>query len=458
MGVLADISKTEAAPCESSSASAELRVLDAPLGPDSFERSFSPWRITLIIVALGSVGMLCMFAMLAWLSLPILIQSVVGTIFMVVLMTPAVYLTLLRPMSRELRSRARAARLLTQIRENLEDRVRERTAELEQASQQVRQSLLILERTHRETVLITELAELLQTCGTASESREMMERFGPRLFPSESGAVYLYRASRNHLEFATGWGDPHAQLAMFPPDDCWALRRGRAHSMDGGHDLYCEHFSKTEPRVSTLCIPMMAQGETIGLLALWGGQGGIADATRRLATLAAEQIGLALANLQLRERLRDQAIRDPLTAMYNRRYFEETAARELRRAGESRTSVGVIMIDVDHFKRFNDTHGHEAGDAVLQKVGMTLQSHTRVEDVVCRYGGEEFVMLLPSLPADAILARAEEVRSAIHDLSVRFRGETLARISVSCGVSVYPDHGQTCSELVDAADHALYRA
>jgi diguanylate cyclase (GGDEF)-like protein len=120
--------------------------------------------------------------------------------------------------------------------------------------------------------------------------------------------------------------------------------------------------------------------------------------------------------------------------------------------------VGVIMIDVDHFKRFNDSYGHEAGDAVLQRVGLILQSHTRVEDVVCRYGGEEFVMLLPGLPGEAIVNRAEELREAIHELSVRFHGETLARITISCGVSVFPDQGRACAELIDAADHALYRA
>jgi len=179
---------------------------------------------------------------------------------------------------------------------------------------------------------------------------------------------------------------------------------------------------------------------------------------QRLATLVAERIALALSNLQLRDKLRDQAIRDPLTAMYNRRYFEETASRELLRAGEHGFSVGVVMIDVDHFKRFNDSYGHEAGDAVLQRVGLVLQSHTRVEDVVCRYGGEEFVMLLPGLPADAIAGRAEELRQAVHELVVRFHGETLATITVSCGVSAFPDQGRTCTELIDAADHALYRA
>jgi diguanylate cyclase (GGDEF)-like protein len=203
---------------------------------------------------------------------------------------------------------------------------------------------------------------------------------------------------------------------------------------------------------------MMAHGESTGLLVLESDAADIPEATRRLAVLVAERIGLALANLQLHEKLRNQAIRDPLTAMYNRRYFEETAARELLRAGENRSSVGVIMIDVDHFKRFNDSYGHEAGDAVLQRVGQMLQSHTRVEDVVCRYGGEEFVMLLPGLPSDAIVRRAQELRESVNELSVRFHGETLARITISCGVSMFPDQGHACADLIDAADHALYRA
>jgi diguanylate cyclase (GGDEF)-like protein len=324
----------------------------------------------------------------------------------------------------------------------------------------VQQSLLALERTHRESMLIGEAVGLLQACDTAAESEVMMERFGSKLFPGERGAIYLYRASRNLLELATGWGEEAQAVKTFPPEDCWALRRGRVHAIEGGGpDVYCRHLQSAAPSLaSSICIPMMAQGEATGLLVLEGPSTGIPEATQRLASLAAEQIALAPANLQLREKLRDQAIRDPLTAMYNRRYFEETAARELLRAGESGSSVGVIMIDVDHFKRFNDAYGHEAGDAVLQRVGLTLQSHTRVEDVVCRYGGEEFVMLLPGLPGDAIVRRAEELRESVNELSVRFRGETVAKISISCGVSMFPDQGHSCAGLIDTADQALYRA
>lgn len=405
--------------------------------------------------------MLVMFALFAQFQIasPVM-EAALGTCFMMALMLPTIYWMLLKPMRRELQYRARTARVLREAGAQLEERVQARTAELEQANLRAQQSLLALERTHRETSLISELLELLQACGTESESQRMMERFGARLFPDESGAIYLYRASRNQLEMATAWGGEPTQVKWFPPEDCWALRRGREHvSVGGKHDVCCPHLLKAEANpANAICIPMMAHGETTGLLVLESRGTAISEATQRLAILVAERIGLALSNLQLHEKLRNQAIRDPLTAMYNRRYFEETAARELLRAGESGSSVGVIMIDVDHFKRFNDSYGHEAGDAVLQRVGLVLQSNTRVEDVVCRYGGEEFVMLLPGLPPNVIVERAESLREAVGELTVRFHGETLAKVTISCGVSLFPDQGRGCAELIEAADHALYQA
>lgn len=433
---------------------------DSFVEPDLASSTPSAWRITLTIVAIGMAGLATMFALLAQVRYSLMMEAAVGLLYMLGLMTPTIYVILLRPMRRELRNQAAASRALQEIRAGLERRVRERTAELEQANLLAQQSLFALERTHREITLISELLELLQACGSEPESRRILEGFGPKLFPAERGAVYVYRSSRNVLELAVNWGDGEAQVKLFPPEDCWALRRGREHvSAGGGHDVCCQHLLRADGNpASAVCIPMMARGETTGLLMLENSVKKIPEETQKLAVLVAERIALALANLQLHEKLRNQAIRDPLTAMYNRRYFEETAERELLRAGENGSSAGVIMVDVDHFKRFNDSHGHEAGDAVLQRVGLVLQSHTRVEDIVCRYGGEEFVMLLPGLHRDAIVRRAEELREAIRELNVRFRGETLAKITISCGVSMFPHQARTCAELIDVADHALYQA
>lgn len=436
-------------------------VQETPSPGDSAGSTAKAWRITLAIVIAGAGGMAGMFTLLHRLAITSpLTEAAVGTLLMVMLMTPLIYMLLLRPIRRELQARAETARVLREASSGLEERVKARTAELEHANIRAQQSLLALEQSHRDTTLISELLELLQACDSEAESLYIIERFVPKLFANERGGVYFYRASRNLLELGAGWGSVEKQVKLFPPQDCWALRRGREQeSLGGGHEVCCQHLLKEDPHpVSAICVPMMAHGESTGLVVLESDDTVLSADTQRLAVLVAERIGLALANLKLHEKLRNQAIRDPLTAMYNRRYFEETAARELLRAAENGSSVGVIMIDVDHFKQFNDTHGHEAGDAVLQRVGLVLQGHTRVEDVVCRYGGEEFVMLLPGLPGQAILRRAEELREAIRDLIVRFHGETLARITISCGVSAFPEQGRTCADLIDAADHALYRA
>ena len=153
---------------------------------------------------------------------------------MMALMFPVIYLILLRPIRRELRLREQTMLLLRGASAKLEDRVQERTAELEQANLAAQRSLRALERTHRENTLISELLELLQACGTASESQHVIERFGPKLFPDQCGAIYLYRASRNQLQLATGWGPECGQVQVLSPDDCWALRRGRQHIMGGG--------------------------------------------------------------------------------------------------------------------------------------------------------------------------------------------------------------------------------
>ena len=184
----------------------------------------------------------------------------------------------------------------------------------------------------------------------------------------------------------------------------------------------------------------------------------MSDETRRMAPLAAEQIALVLANLQLREKLGDQAIRDPLTGMFNRRYFEETADRELCRVEQHGLGAGVIMIDIDHFKRFNDNYGHDAGDFVLKKVGHLLMSGARIEDIACRYGGEEFVLLLPNAVVETVLSRAEQLREAAKELDVRYKGKMLGNLTISCGIAMFPDHGHKSSEMTEAADRALYRA
>ena len=217
-------------------------------------------------------------------------------------------------------------------------------------------------------------------------------------------------------------------------------------------------------------MPLMAQNETIGLLYLEkliladgsinsdNSEGDFTKSQQKLARSMAEHISLALANLKLRETLRHQAIRDELTGLFNRRYLQETLDREIHRAQRHETSLGVIMLDVDNFKIFNDTYGHEAGDRLLGVLGHYLKNSIRAEDIACRYGGEEFTLILPDISPEIILDRSEAIRAGTQNLEVPHQGKILGGVTISLGISYFPQHGTDFETLLQAADAALYKA
>jgi diguanylate cyclase (GGDEF)-like protein/PAS domain S-box-containing protein len=157
-------------------------------------------------------------------------------------------------------------------------------------------------------------------------------------------------------------------------------------------------------------------------------------------------------------RLQQESIRDPLTGLYNRRYLEETMEREIRRAARAKHSLSVLMLDLDLFKKFNDSYGHDAGDTVLREAASLFIKSVRAEDIVCRYGGEEFVIILPMADIKIAQSRAERIRAKLHNLPVLHHGQSLGAVTVSVGVAALPQHGNSCKELLNAADGALYRA
>ncbi len=331
-----------------------------------------------------------------------------------------------------------------------------------------------LEQRNHEVTLLNEMGDLLQTCHTVEEASTVVSQFAQKLFPDQSGALYLIAPSRNFVEAVAAWGESPPQDRVFTPDDCWGLRRGKVHYMaDPRSGLLCRHVSQSfgperPPKGGYLCAPMMAQGETLGILHLRSGgpaasqtgqeQETLTVSQQQLTVTLAEHTALALANLKLRETLRSQAIRDPLTGLFNRRYMEETLERELRRAERRQSPLGIIMFDLDHFKKFNDTFGHPAGDVVLREIGALLQTRVRVEDIACRYGGEEFLIILPEASLEDTLKRAEQLREGIKQLHVEYHDQALGAVTVSLGVAVFPDHGSTTEVIVRGADAALYRA
>lgn len=315
--------------------------------------------------------------------------------------------------------------------------------------------------------LLSEMSDLLQCCGTMPEAFGVITQSLRKLFSaSTAGAVFLFEDSRESAEAKVVWGRQPVTESALAPGECWALRRGGSHwSENPGDTVICHHLKNPVP-ASYLCLPMVAQGETLGVLHVQYNRSESARGTeafeslqesqKRLAIAVSGHIALSLASLQLRETLREQSLRDPLTGLFNRRFLQESLGRELLRARRKNHPLTVAILDLDHFKRFNDIHGHEAGDTVLRSIAEQLLAHFRGDDVVCRYGGEEFALVLPEATALQAANRAEQFRVSVGKLKVPFQGAMLGGMSVSIGIASFPEHAQTLEELLRTADACLY--
>jgi diguanylate cyclase (GGDEF)-like protein/PAS domain S-box-containing protein len=237
---------------------------------------------------------------------------------------------------------------------------------------------------------------------------------------------------------------------------CWENQAERFLWIENTHD---EIYIPEERQFFELTVsPIQTKkGETIGRVVV------LHDITER--KLAEEKLRETHADLQayvqkiemLQADLREQAIRDSVTGLYNRRFLEETLERLLRQASDRGHPVGLIFLDIDHFKLFNDTSGHAAGDLMLRTLAQQMLLLTRSTDLVCRYGGEEFVVVLPDAPLAAAVDRAEKIRQAVARRQIEFEEKTLS-MTISVGVAAFPEHGLTSEEIIAAADMALYRA
>jgi diguanylate cyclase (GGDEF)-like protein len=303
------------------------------------------------------------------------------------------------------------------------------------------------------------MAELLQASRTLDEACAVITQFAPQFFGNEPGSMFLFDQGHKLLEQRSVWGraEQPSSRALFAAEDCWALRRGQPHWYDPtAVRMPCKHLEQPGP-ASSLCQPLLAQGEVLGILHITSTRELPGDMRERGA-IVGEHVSMALANLALREKLRNQSIRDPLTGLFNRRYTEETMERELHRASRSAETLAVLMIDVDHFKQFNDRFGHEAGDQVLCEIAKVLTSHARGSDMVSRMGGEEFLVVLPGARGDDAEKKAQELRAEVAKLRIVHAGRDLGEVTISIGVAIHPQHGATTLELLRVADAALYTA
>ncbi|WP_299079764.1 diguanylate cyclase [uncultured Ruegeria sp.] len=314
-------------------------------------------------------------------------------------------------------------------------------------------------RLAREVRLLGELNEWLQSSRSLEELFDMVARFMTHILPDAEGSVYVYSNSRDVLDGCASWnGGSHK--AHIHPEGCWGLRRGRTYEFGASEiDFVCEHAEPHDGR-PYFCFPILAHGETVGLLHLraQSSEAEAFHASKKLAQMCAEQISMAIANVRMRDQLHDQSVRDPLTGLFNRRHMTENLRKSISRSQQTGAPLSLIAVDVDHFKKFNDTHGHDAGDMVLRAVGAALEQGCDRDEVACRIGGEEFMLILPdNTPEDAV-TRAEKLRQAVESVSVRYGEKSLPRITISIGVAHYPTHGHMPQDLMRSADDALYAA
>ena len=301
--------------------------------------------------------------------------------------------------------------------------------------------------------------EFLQTCTNLEESKTIIADLLTPVFPHAGGVIYIINDSKNIFDTFAIWGDINSK-ERFEPKKCWAIRKGNLHlAYPDSSGLYCSHISNEKNLSPTLCLPMIAKGENIGMLYLsFEKTTKIPHETQELAETVAHNLAISFANLKLQQELRNQSFRDALTGLYNRRYLIESLKRELERAHRKQQFVSVITLDVDRFKSFNDLYGHSAGDLVLSEIGSYLLSNIRQYDVACRYGGEELTIVMPDASAKDAMIRAEKIRQGIKNLQLKHEGQKLKPVTVSMGISCFPEDGRDPEDLILIADKALYSA
>jgi diguanylate cyclase (GGDEF)-like protein len=333
----------------------------------------------------------------------------------------------------------------------------QRRAEVERA-----QATAALEVWSQRLVTLNQMDDLLLACSSLEEAYETAQPFLARLLSASSGAYFRFDASRDLAEAVVSWGDLPAAQRTLVARDCWGVRLARPHGFGAeAGELRCAHVDAGFDGRS-ICVPALSAGELQGILHLRYDRGEESasdlEGLRQLTTSIAGHLAIRFSAIGLRDAYRRQSTRDPLTDLFNRRYMEETLIRELRRCERAKQPLAVLAIDLDHFKSINDTHGHEAGDAVLIEVARVLRRHSRLSDVACRAGGEEFVVLLPGMAREGAIVRAEDIRRAIAGLRSARREAAFERLSASIGIAVHPEHGDDAAEVLRTADQALYRA
>jgi diguanylate cyclase (GGDEF)-like protein len=329
-------------------------------------------------------------------------------------------------------------------------------------------SVRALEDRAGESELLTSARDELQLCVEVKQAYQSATNGVSRLLVGTSGSLCFINNSRQLVEVVSTWprtgagpGEVSPLEDIYSPESCCGLRSGHPRwRLPRVSEIHCTHFAGNPPQ-RYLCLPIVAHGNTMGVLFVQCHDDATVELVHRHMEGLRELVqftGMAVATLNLRTKLENQSIRDSLTGLFNRHFMQISLERELARAARRKQSLAVFMLDLDQFKKFNDTYGHAAGDMVLKAIADIFLASVRSEDIACRYGGEEFTIILPDITATAAWERAESVRQAVMNLRMPLEQEVYGDFSVSIGVALYPNDGEAADVLLRRADQALYRA
>jgi diguanylate cyclase (GGDEF)-like protein len=340
---------------------------------------------------------------------------------------------------------------ISMLNKDLENKIKIRTKELERAN-------FLLTKNNDAVSLKNELLSLMQACVSVKDVLILAGEFFKRMFPENNGRIYFYNRNSLLLDLVSCWGEEGRKAPeIIKMSDCFALHYFHSYRVKGiKSEMICGHMLQEKNTMPYFCLPIIDTENVFGLITLgmqYDGQEHLKESVENIE----KSISLTCINLDLKRQLQYDAIHDPLTGLYNRRYFEENLLREIMKSRRVPTVFNILMIDVDNFKQINDQYGHLMGDEVLKSISSMFKHDVRVSDVACRFGGEEFVIMMET-SVEYGYKRAEQLRKNTVALTFTSGGKTLSGVTISIGLSAYPKHGDSMEKLIKNSDEALYRA
>ncbi|KTD45956.1 regulatory protein (GGDEF, PAS, PAC domains) [Legionella rubrilucens] len=341
---------------------------------------------------------------------------------------------------------------------DVSDRIQneEKMRQLNEKTLETLNELKLLE--HDES-LLNKLNRSLQICISVEEAYPRIRLVAEELFPELSGGLMVFNKTTNQLETVIQWGDQELLTKQCLPLDCYVIREADIIDVDEPQkSIPCNHYVSL-PRGGSIGLPMIVQNELIGVIHVFApAQRKLTQHQRDMAISFGNIVKLALANINLRASLNELSLHDPLTNLYNRRYLNDLLSRELIRLAREKSTLCVAMLDLDNFKKFNDTYSHLAGDEVLKITGQLLKKNFRDTDIAFRFGGEEFVVALLNTTLVQAAKKLDQFRELLKETPIVYKNQRLSEITISIGVAEAPRHGATIDEIIKAADQALYEA